>query len=125
MWPPRSPIMWECRATLPARLCLLLKGSARKQNGEAAPLADGAFDVDASAEQGGELPGDCETQPRPTDDAGVCLVHLREGLEDALDVLGRDPGSAVPHAEPVSLLARLESEIHAPILREFDGVAEE
>src|SRR3954469_4762570 len=70
-------------------------GGEGEAEGERRPLAEGAREREVAAEEAGEAAAHAQPEPGAADGAVAALVHLPEGLEDELVVLGGDPEAAV------------------------------
>src|SRR4029077_10922207 len=101
------------------RMLAIRASALRKLEREATSPADLSLEDDASAVSLDDVPHDGETQ---TGGAHVPSVrHLREALEDAVLLVGGDPGPRVPHGDDHAGLGGPGTQLDPPARR---GVAQ-
>src|SRR5262249_49806057 len=94
------------------RMLAIRASPLRKLEREATSPSDLALDDDAPAVRLDDVPHDGEAE---TGSAHVPAVrHLREALEDAVLLLGGDPGAGIPHGHDDARLGGPGAQLHPP-----------
>src|SRR3990172_3314923 len=99
--------------------------TAWKVDGEGAPLAEAALDLDATAEERPEGAGDDEAEAGALVRLGERVLELAEGDEEAAEILLADARPGVTDGEPHPLPLAGSGEHHLALLRELGRVGGE
>src|SRR5437667_54384 len=101
--------------------------AARDVNPERGALSDSAGHGDGPAERVHELLHDAQPEPDTAGAAGAALADLVEGLEDRVQVVGRDARAGVADLDhdPTGASSRVRHHGDPPRLRELDRVVDQ
>src|SRR5690554_1956758 len=94
----------------------------RQLHGEGRSLAGNALHRQIATQQAGEPASHAEAEAGPLGLPDERVLELREGIEDALEVLATDPDPGVPHLDDDSVLGPARGECDLPFTRELHRV---